>query len=160
MKLKMFPFYINRLFIKKRVEGKARSNRSIHFLKIYNRCALFITFCLLQSCNFFEAKQQVFECVKSHIDGQTVGDIEQPIRYFHFNDKRLDVSIGPIGIGLSGYECEKNEFVFTCTDLKKDNFDDQITLDRYTLAAQQIIRSSKKTAIIDYSCKKLNRLVE
>ena len=112
------------------------------------------------SCNFFEVKQQVFECVKSHIDGQIVGDIEQPTRYFHFNGKRLDVSIGPIGIGLSGYECEKNEFVFTCTDLKKDNFDDQITLDRYTLAAQQIIRSSKKTAIIDYSCKELNRLVE
>ena len=55
---------------------------------------------------------------------------------------------------------KKKEFVFTCSDLKKDNFDDQITLDRYTLAAQQVIRSSKKTAIIDYSCKKLNRLVE
>lgn len=160
MKLKICPLYNYRLFTRKKIESKTRSHHSANFLKMNNRCVLFIIVSFLQSCNFFEAKQQVFECVKSHIDGQTVGDIEQPIRYFHFNDKRLDVSIGPIGIGLSGYECEKKEFVFTCSDLKKDNFDDQITLDRYTLAAQQVIRSSKKTAIIDYSCKKLNRLVE
>ena len=160
MKVKMFLSHTYRLLTLSKSVDKTWSFNKKQVFTINKWCTLSLFLSLLQSCNFFEAKQQVFECVKSHIDGQTVGDIEQPIRYFHFNDKRLDVSIGPIGIGLSGYECEKNEFVFTCTDLKKDNFDDQITLDRYTLAAQQVIRSSKKTAIIDYSCKKLNRLVE
>ena len=106
------------------------------------------------------AKQQVFECKKTHIDGQSLNQRAQVINYFHFNDNRLDVSLGPVGVGLSGYRCEKNEFVYKCTDLKKDNFDDQVTLDRFTLAAQQIIRSSEKAAVIDYECLKLDRLVE
>tara|TARA_Y100000589_G_C26972677_1_gene555244 strand:+ start:36 stop:452 length:417 start_codon:yes stop_codon:yes gene_type:complete len=117
-------------------------------------------FLLLVSCNFFEAKQQVFECKKTHMDGQPLKKGSQVINYFHFNDDRLDVSLGPVGIGLSGYSCQKTEFVYTCSDLKKDNFDDQITLDRFTLAAQQVVRSSEKTAIIDYQCLKLDRLVE
>jgi hypothetical protein len=115
---------------------------------------------LLISCNFFEAKQQVFECKKTHIDGQLLNQRGQVINYFHFNDNRLDISLGPVGIGLSGYRCEKTEFIYKCNDLKKDNFDDQVTLDRFTLAAQQIIRSSEKAAVIDYQCLKLDRLVE
>ena len=111
-------------------------------------------------CSFFESKQQVFECKKTHIDGEPLGNKSQVINYFHFNDERLDVSIGPVGVGLSGYSCKKTDFIYICTDLKKDNFDDQITLDRFTLSAQQIIRSSEKTAIIDYKCLKLDRLVE
>ena len=117
-------------------------------------------FLLLMSCNFFVAKQQVFECKKTHIDGERLNQKGQVINYFHFNDNRLDISLGPVGIGLSGYSCEKTEFIYKCTDLKKDNFDDQITLDRFTLAAQQIISSSKKAAVIDYECLKLDRLVE
>ncbi len=118
------------------------------------------SFFLLCSCNFFEANQQVFECKKTHIDGQALNERSQAINYFHFNDDRLDISVGPVGIGLSGYSCDKTEFIYTCKDLKKDNFDDQITLDRFTLAAQQIIRTSEKTAMIDYKCLKLDRLVE
>ena len=118
------------------------------------------SFILLAGCNFFEAKQQVFECKKTHIDGKKLNQKGQVINYFHFNDNRLDISLGPVGIGLSGYSCEKTEFIYKCTDLKKDNFDDQITLDRFTLAAQQIISSSKKAAVIDYECLKLDRLVE
>ena len=124
------------------------------------RNVIFIAFLLLGGCNFFEAKQQVFECKKTHIDGEPLSEGSQVINYFHFNDDRLDISIGPVGIGLSGYACEKTEFIYTCTDLKKDNFDDQITLDRFTLAAQQIIRSAEKTAMIDYRCFKLDRLVD
>ena len=118
------------------------------------------SFTILIGCNFFEAKQQVFECKKTHIDGQSYNKNSQVVNYFHFNDNRLDISLGPVGIGLSGYRCEKTEFIYKCTDLKKDNFDDQVTLDRFTLAAQQIIRSSEKAAVIDYECLKLDRLVE
>ena len=118
------------------------------------------SFTILIGCNFFEAKQQVFECKKTHIDGQPYNKKSQVVNYFHFNDNRLDISLGPVGIGLSGYRCEKTEFIYKCTDLKKDNFDDQVTLDRFTLAAQQIIRSSEKAAVIDYECLKLDRLVE
>ena len=118
------------------------------------------SFTILIGCNFFEAKQQVFECKKTHIDGQPYNKNSQVVNYFHFNDNRLDISLGPVGIGLSGYRCEKTEFIYKCTDLKKDNFDDQVTLDRFTLAAQQIIRSSEKAAVIDYECLKLDRLVE
>ena len=124
------------------------------------KVSVICSFMLLTSCNFFEAKQQVFECKKTHIDGQSLNQQGQVINYFHFNDNRLDISLGPVGIGLSGYRCEKTEFTYKCTDLKKDNFDDQVTLDRFTLAAQQIIRSSEKVAVIDYQCLKLDRLAE
>ena len=129
------------------------------YLKVI-KTSFVCVFTLLIGCNFFEAKQQVFECKKTHIDGQSLSQGGQVINYFHFNDNRLDISIGPVGIGLSEYGCEKTEFVYKCTDSKKDNFDDQVTLDRYTLAAQQIIRSSEKAAVIDYKCLRLDRLVE
>ena len=118
------------------------------------------SYILLAGCKFFEAKQQVFECKKTHIDGQSLNRKGQVINYFHFNDDRLDISLGPVGVGLSGYRCEKTEFIYKCADLKKDNFDDQVTLDRFTLAAQQIRRSTEKAAVIDYQCLKLDRLVE
>ena len=129
------------------------------YLKL-TKVSVICSFMLLTSCNFFEAKQQVFECKKTHIDSQSLNQQGQVINYFHFNDNRLDISLGPVGIGLSGYRCEKTEFTYKCTDLKKDNFDDQVTLDRFTLAAQQIIRSSEKVAVIDYQCLKLDRLAE
>jgi hypothetical protein len=129
------------------------------YLKLI-KTSVVCSFILLTGCNFFEAKQQVFECKKTHIDGQSLNQKGQVINYFHFNDDRLDISLGPVGVGLSGYGCEKSEFIYKCTDLKKDNFDDQVTLDRFTLAAQQIIRSSEKAAVIDYECLKLDRLAE
>ena len=129
------------------------------YLKL-TKIGFICSFMLLISCNFFEAKQQVFECKKTHIDGQPLDQRGRVINYFHFNDNRLDISLGPVGIGLSGYRCEKTEFIYKCTDLKKDNFDDQVTLDRFTLAAQQIIRSSEKAAVFDYQCIKLDRLME
>tara|TARA_E500000178_G_scaffold329155_1_gene359794 strand:+ start:518 stop:934 length:417 start_codon:yes stop_codon:yes gene_type:complete len=132
------------------------NKRYLKLIKTIGVCS----FILLTGCNFFEAKQQVFECKKTHIDGQSLSQKGQVINYFHFNDNRLDISLGPVGVGLSGYRCEKNEFVYKCADLKKDNFDDQVILDRFTLAAQQIIRSSEKAAVIDYECLKLDRLVE
>ena len=72
---------------------------------------------LLNSCNFFEAKQQVFECKKTHIDGQPLNQRGQVINYFHFNDNRLDI-VSDRGIGLSGYRCEKTDFIYKCADLK------------------------------------------
>ena len=129
------------------------------YLKLL-KTSVICSFMFLFGCSFFEAKQQVFECKKTHIDGQALNKRSQVVNYFHFNDNRLDISLGPVGIGLSGYSCEKTEFIYKCTDLKKDNFDDQVTLDRFTLAAQQIIRSSEKAAVIDYKCLKLDRLVE
>ena len=129
------------------------------YLKLL-KTSVICSFTLLTGCKFFEANQQVFECKKTHIDGQSLNKRSQVVNYFHFNDDRLDISLGPVGIGLSGYRCEKTEFIYKCNDLKKDNFDDQVTLDRFTLAAQQIIRSSEKAAVIDYVCLKLDRLVE
>ncbi len=129
------------------------------YLKLL-KTSVICSFMFLFGCSFFEAKQQVFECKKTHIDGQALNKRSQVVNYFHFNDNRLDISLGPVGIGLSGYRCEKTDFIYKCTDLKKDNFDDQVTLDRFTLAAQQIIRSSEKAAVIDYKCLKLDRLVE
>ena len=45
-------------------------------------------------------------------------------------------------------------------DERKDNIDDQITLDRFTLQAQQTLYNTSKTTIIDYSCGQLERKVD
>ncbi len=111
-------------------------------------------------CSDFSARHQVFECYKKSLDGEPLTKSYQDINYFHFNDERLNVSIGSVGIGISEYECEKTEFVYQCKDTRKDNFDDQITLDRYTLQAQQTLNTSKRTTIIDYSCGELERKVD
>ena len=39
------------------------------YLKL-TKTSVICSFMLLIGCNFFEAKQQVFECKKTHIDGQ------------------------------------------------------------------------------------------
>ena len=44
---------------------------------------------LLLIGNFFEAKQQVFECKKTHIDGKKLNQKGQVINYFHFNDNSI-----------------------------------------------------------------------
>ena len=116
---------------------------------------------MLVSCErFFVAKQQVFMCKKNALDGEKLLEKSSVDRYFHFNDLKLNVSIGPVGVGLSEYNCDKTEFIFTCKDTKRDNFDDQITLDRYTLFAQQVINTTEKTSIIDYECFEVDRKVE
>ena len=101
------------------------NKRYLKLIKISVCCS----FILLTGCNFFEAKQQVFECKKTHIDGQPL-NLKVKLSIIFTNDNRFDISLGPVGVGLTGYRCEKNEFVYKCTDLKKDNFDDQVTLDR------------------------------
>lgn len=122
--------------------------------------SLIILLLFVGCSKFFEAKQQVFICKRSALDGETLPLNLQDNRYFHFNDLKLNVSVGPVGVGLSDYDCEKSEFVFNCKDTKVDNLDDQITLDRYTLFAQQVINTTEKTSIIDYKCDELTLKVE
>ena len=119
---------------------------------------------LIISCygcsDYFSARQQVFECLKTSLDGEPLAKPLKEKRYFHFNDERLNVSVGSVGVGLAEYQCKKSEFVYHCIDLRKDNVDDQITLDRFTLQAQQTLYNTSKTTIIDYSCGQLERRVD
>ena len=129
-------------------------NLKVHILVLF--------FCIIQfGCSdFFSARQQVFECLKTSLDGEPLAKPYKEKRYFHFNDERLNVSVGAVGIGLAEYQCEKSEFVYHCIDVRKDNVDDQITLDRFTLQAQQTLYNTSKTTIIDYSCGQLERKVD
>ncbi len=122
--------------------------------------SLWFCFFLFGCSDFFSARQQVFECLKTSLDGEPLASATKEKRYFHFNDERLNVSVGAVGIGLAEYQCEKSEFVYHCVDVRKDNVDDQITLDRFTLQAQQTLYNTSKTTIIDYSCGQLERKVD
>ncbi len=120
-----------------------------------------LSFVFLLGCSdFFTARQQVFECFKTALDGEPLDQVSKNKRYFHFNDERLNISVGSVGVGLSEYQCKKTEFIYHCIDSKKDNFDDQITLDRFTLQAQQTIHTTNKSTVIHYSCGQLERMVD
>ena len=129
-------------------------------MKINRTVSIIFLFSFSACSDFFSARQQVFECFKTAVDGEPSPKINQVTRYFHFNDTRLNVSVGAVGIGLAEYDCEKTDFVYQCKDNRKDNLDDQITLDRFTLQAQQTINSTKKTTVINYSCGQLERKVD
>ena len=138
---------------------------NLNFKKIFMSvkiCFLILPFfSFLYGCSdFFSAKQQVFECFKISLDGEPLAKPIKEVRYFHFNDNRLNVSVGAVGIGLAEYQCEKTEFTYHCIDTRKDNFDDQITLDRFTLQAQQTLHNTNKTSVIDFSCGQLERKVD
>jgi hypothetical protein len=125
------------------------------------RSLLLCSWIFLSACSdYFSARQQVFECFKVSLDGEPLANPTRDVRYFHFNDERLNISVGAVGIGLSEYQCKKTEFVYHCIDNRKDNVDDQITLDRFTLQAQQTLYNTSKTTIIDYSCGQLERKVD
>lgn len=130
-------------------------------MHIILRLLFLFSFIFLAGCSdFFSARQQVFECLKTSLDGEPIPQPTKDVRYFHFNDKRLNISIGAVGVGLAEYQCEKTEFVYHCIDTRKDNFDDQITLDRFTLKAQQTLHTINKTAVIDFSCSQIERKVD
>ncbi len=125
------------------------------------RPLLMYSFLMFYGCSdFFSAKQQVFECFKVSLDGESLAQTGREVRYFHFNDQRLNVSVGAVGIGLAEYECKKTEFIYHCVDNRKNNFDDQIILDRFTLQAQQTLHNTSKTTVIDFSCGQLERKVD
>ena len=102
------------------------------------------SFLLLISCNFLRQNNKFLNAKKLILMERSKSG-GQVINYFHFNDNRLDISLGTSRYWIIvDTNCDKTEFIYKCTDLKKDNFDDQVTLDRFTLAAQQIRRSTKR----------------
>ena len=81
-------------------------NLKVHILVLF--------FCIIHfGCSdFFSAQQQVFECLKTSLDGEPLAKPYKEKRYFHFNDERLNVSVGAVGVGLAEYQCKKSEFVY------------------------------------------------